>query len=192
MKIEGLDESSQFEIKFDYIPEATASYACVYWDEEKQIYDSTGVTLDPVTKICKAKHMTDFVVQKIKKPDNISFNYGILATVIPIILCIILFSIWFILHKGKKIMTSEVITNTQERFTTVSPFVSIIKAESSPEALNKTAHLACYLITVMMLLVLYFRDSINPEKKFDKLLATGILFALSISIIVKYFLGAIK
>ena len=70
--------------------------------------------------------------------------------------------------------------------------MSILKAESSPDALNKIAHLACYLITVMMLLVLYFRDSINPKKKFDKLLVTGVLFALSISIIVKYFLGAIK
>ena len=55
--------------------------------------------------------MTDFVVQKIKKADNISFNYGILATVIPIVLGIILFAIWFMLHKGKKIMTSEIITN---------------------------------------------------------------------------------
>ena len=53
-------------------------------------------------------------------------------------------------------------------------------------------HFACYLITVMMLLVLYFRDSIEPEKNFDKLLVTGIIFSLSISIIVKYFLGAIK
>lgn len=96
------------------------------------------------------------------------------------------------MHKGRKIASVDRNADAKTNFFTVSPFVSIFKAQAGPDALNKVAHFACYLITVMMLLSLYFRDAINPEKKFDKLLVAGILFSLSITIVVKYFLGSIK
>ena len=53
-------------------------------------------------------------------------------------------------------------------------------------------HLACYLISVMMFLALFFRDSVDIDSSFDKLLAAGLVFGLSFTIIIKYFLGAIK
>ena len=42
--------------------------------------------------------------------NNNLFNYGIIATILPIVVCIILYAIWIILHKKTKIVVPEMIT----------------------------------------------------------------------------------
>ena len=107
-------------------------------------------------------------------------------------LCLFLFSLWFLRNRKHSVSSFGTIGSGEINFTTLSPFVSIWKAKTVPEALNRITHFACYLITIMMFLVLFFRDSVDVDNNFDKLLVAGLVFGLSFAIILKYFLGIIK